>query len=91
MDEQWVVVECPRCGESLTTFTLGDSQAAVCESCEYVGIPADLRPESSGESESWADALERFLEREAADNDGTATDGTDGDGADVATDGADGG
>lgn len=62
-----VGVECPRCGDCVTTFRLGDSEAVVCESCEYTGIPADHRPEERGPAESWEDVLERYRADASAD------------------------
>lgn len=68
-------MECPRCGGSLTTFTLAGSRATVCESCEYVGVPADHRPEPHDESESWQEALERFHDGASDDAEDEAEDG----------------
>jgi hypothetical protein len=53
-------MRCPRCGGQLTIFRLGDSETMVCDSCEYVGIPADHRAEPAEEPESWEEALDRF-------------------------------
>lgn len=53
-------MECPRCEAPLTTYALEGARAVVCERCEYVGIPADLRPPGGDEEESWDDALDRF-------------------------------
>lgn len=53
-------MECPRCDVPLTTYALEGATAVVCERCEYVGVPADLRPPSAGEEESWDEALDRF-------------------------------
>lgn len=53
-------MECPRCEGPLTTYALEGARAVVCEDCEYVGVPADLRPAGEGEEESWDDALDRF-------------------------------
>jgi Zn ribbon nucleic-acid-binding protein len=53
--------DCPRCGDSLTAFTLAGVEALACEACGYVGVEAD----HSGDRtvvESWDDALRRFHE-----------------------------
>jgi|GEM_PF-1681503 len=58
-----VSTECPRCGSTLTTLSLGGAEAVSCEECGYVGVEAD----HSGEPhavETWAEALERFARRE---------------------------
>ncbi|WP_435064851.1 zf-TFIIB domain-containing protein [Halobaculum sp. EA56] len=53
-------MDCPRCGASLRTFRLSGSESVVCESCSYVGVSTDLRPESGTRPESWEEALDRF-------------------------------
>lgn len=57
-------MECPRCGSPVITYTLEGARAVVCESCEYVGVPADLRPPPADEDEAWEEALERFRNEE---------------------------
>lgn len=53
-------MDCPRCSGPLTEYTLGEARAVVCERCEYVGVPADLRPPAGVPEESWTVALDRF-------------------------------
>lgn len=53
-------MECPRCGSQLTTYQLEGARAIVCEQCEYVGVPADFRPPTEEEEESWEEVLARF-------------------------------
>lgn len=55
-------MDCPRCGGSLVTYALGEEQTAVCESCGYVGVPADHRTQGT-DPESWDEALRRFRRR----------------------------
>lgn len=51
---------CPRCPGSLTTYALGERESVVCEECGWVGIETTLEgEESSGPSESWAEAMDR--------------------------------
>jgi hypothetical protein len=64
-------MECPRCGEELTTFTLDGNRSVVCEACEYVGVPADHHVDR-GEGESWDEALERFHGEKSGDGEGEA-------------------
>ena len=52
-------MECPRCGGTLTRYTLGEREAAGCEECAYVGISVDHTAEH-GPPESWDDAIDRF-------------------------------
>lgn len=54
-------MDCPRCGGGLATYTLDGKEAAVCEGCGYLGVPADLRHEAV-QRETWTDALQRFHE-----------------------------
>jgi hypothetical protein len=56
-------MSCPRCGETLATFTVEatDGSADVCESCGFVGVAASHHSEADG-GESWAQARERFDE-----------------------------
>jgi Zn ribbon nucleic-acid-binding protein len=53
--------DCPRCGDSLTIFTLAGVEALTCETCGYVGVEADHSGEQTA-IESWEDALQRFHE-----------------------------
>lgn len=34
---------CQRCGDSLTTFQMGEQESVLCEGCGYVGVPARSR------------------------------------------------
>jgi uncharacterized paraquat-inducible protein A len=59
-------MECPRCDGPMESYTLEDTTAVVCPRCGYVGIPADHRSVTEP-SESWDDAIERFLTEEESD------------------------
>ena len=52
-------MECPRCGGTLTHYTLGEREAFGCQDCAYVGISVDHTAEH-GPPESWDDAIDRF-------------------------------
>lgn len=52
-------MECPRCGGEVAEYALDGREAIVCESCGYVGVPADHRGEPADE-ESWSEAIGRF-------------------------------
>ncbi len=60
--------ECPRCRSELVSYRLGGGEgvAVVCESCGFVGVPADHHGEVPS-SESWDAALVRF-ERAAGED-----------------------
>lgn len=51
-------MECPRCGNSLERYTLGDREAVTCGACGYAGIAVDHHGERRT-VESWAEALSR--------------------------------
>ncbi|MFB6095790.1 MAG: hypothetical protein ABEJ74_00185 [Haloferacaceae archaeon] len=68
-------MECPRCGGVLTTFTLGEARAVVCESCEYVGVPIDHQPPPGEEGESWDEVLERHRRRAKRSTENRSDDG----------------
>ncbi|ERH07117.1 MAG: hypothetical protein J07HN4v3_02754 [Halonotius sp. J07HN4] len=53
--------DCPRCGASLTTFSLAGVEALTCEACGYVGVEADHSGEPQA-VESWDEAFQRFHE-----------------------------
>jgi len=52
---------CPRCGGTLTTFTVDatDRSAEVCESCGFAGVPTSHRSDGD-ETESWEQVMARF-------------------------------
>ncbi|MFC6976107.1 zf-TFIIB domain-containing protein [Halomicroarcula sp. GCM10025709] len=52
-------MDCPRCGDPLESYRLGDSETAACGSCAYLGVPVDHKSEDR-KRESWDDALDRF-------------------------------
>jgi len=56
-----VPLDCPRCGGTLSTFSLSDATAVACDDCGYVGVEADHSGEPTF-AESWADAFARFQE-----------------------------
>lgn len=58
--------ECPRCGSSLSSYSLSDVQAYGCDSCGWVGVPVDHQSEPK-RLESWQDAIQRFQKKFAAD------------------------
>ncbi len=58
--------ECPRCGSSLSAYSLSDVEAYGCDSCGWVGVPVDHKSEPK-RLESWQDAIQRFQKRFAAD------------------------
>lgn len=61
-------MECPRCDGDLDAYTLGGREAVICRDCGYVGIDTDHHTEPTSE-ESWSDALDRFREGNAEDDD----------------------
>lgn len=52
-------MNCPRCGGSVVSYSLQESESYLCEGCGYVGITAEHDP-SKRHSESWDDVLDRF-------------------------------
>ncbi|WP_440990206.1 zf-TFIIB domain-containing protein [Haloarchaeobius baliensis] len=58
--------ECPRCGSSLSAYSLSDVEAYGCDSCGWVGVPVDHQSEPK-RLESWQDAIQRFQKKFAAD------------------------
>ncbi|MFC4405867.1 TFIIB-type zinc ribbon-containing protein [Haloarchaeobius iranensis] len=58
--------ECPRCGSSLSAYSLSDVEAYGCDSCGWVGVPVDHKSEPK-RLESWQDAIQRFQKKFAAD------------------------
>ncbi|MFC7076270.1 TFIIB-type zinc ribbon-containing protein [Haloarcula halophila] len=52
-------MDCPRCGDPLESYRLGDSETVACGNCSYLGVPVDHKSESR-RRESWDDALDRF-------------------------------
>ncbi|WP_256300442.1 zf-TFIIB domain-containing protein [Haloarchaeobius salinus] len=58
--------ECPRCGSSLSAYSLSDVEAYGCDSCGWVGVPVDHQSEPK-RLESWQDAIQRFQQKFAAD------------------------
>lgn len=52
-------MECPRCGDRLERYTLGDREAASCGNCGYVGVPVEHRGENR-RVESWEEAISRY-------------------------------
>jgi len=57
-------MDCPRCGEQLNHYSLGDSETWSCRSCSYSGITVEHRSDRP-ETESWAESFERFYEQTA--------------------------
>ena len=51
-------MDCPRCGNPLERYTLGDREAVTCGACGYAGISVDHRDERRT-VETWAQALSR--------------------------------
>jgi DNA-directed RNA polymerase subunit M/transcription elongation factor TFIIS len=51
-------MECPRCGNQLERYTLGDRTAITCDECGYAGISVDHHSELQT-AETWADAVSR--------------------------------
>jgi hypothetical protein len=62
-------MDCPRCGEDLTHYGLGDAETWSCDQCQYSGIPVEHRSDRAG-PESWAESLRRFY----GDQDGSSVD-----------------
>jgi hypothetical protein len=56
-------MDCPQCDAVLASYVLDGREAVVCESCGYVGIPADHRGDGPAVGESWDDALRRYHEQ----------------------------
>jgi hypothetical protein len=56
-------MRCPRCGGTLTTFSVGeaDRSAVVCDACGFADVSASHRPEEA-DRESWESAMARFEE-----------------------------
>jgi DNA-directed RNA polymerase subunit M/transcription elongation factor TFIIS len=54
-------MDCPRCDESLETYSMGDLVAVSCPTCGYSDVPASHESESAS-AESWATALSRFAQ-----------------------------
>lgn len=59
-------MDCPRCGTGLVVYRLGDRRALGCDACGYIGVKVDHHVERR-EDESWAEALERFENQHAQD------------------------
>lgn len=57
---------CPRCGSSLSSYSLSDVEAYGCDSCGWVGVPVDHQSEPE-RLETWQDAIQRFQKKFAAD------------------------
>jgi len=57
-------MDCPRCGEQLIHYSLGDSETWNCRNCAYSGITVEHRSDRP-ETESWAESFERFYEQTA--------------------------
>jgi len=57
-------MDCPRCGERLIHYSLGDSETWNCQSCSYSGITVEHRSDRP-ETESWAESFERFYQQNA--------------------------
>ena len=53
---------CDRCGGAMDTYELDGRDARSCRECGYVDVPVRHEPERRN-SESWDDAIERFLEQ----------------------------
>jgi len=58
---------CQRCGGSVETYELGGRDALVCRECGYLDTPVRHEPETTP-SESWPEAIERFMEKFASTN-----------------------
>lgn len=58
---------CPRCGGELTEFRLDGREARRCDSCGYVGVPADHHGTPTP-AETWAESLRRFRRRHGSDD-----------------------
>ncbi|WP_324757465.1 zf-TFIIB domain-containing protein [Haloarcula montana] len=56
-------MDCPRCGDPLESYRLGNSETTACGNCSYLGVPVDHKSESR-RRESWDDALDRFNDQE---------------------------
>jgi hypothetical protein len=56
-------MDCPQCGGGVASYVLDGREAVVCESCGYVGIPADHHGDGPTAGESWDDALRRYHEQ----------------------------
>ena len=52
-------MDCPRCGEDLIHYSLGDAETWSCERCRYSGIPVDHGSDGTA-PESWDECLRRF-------------------------------
>ena len=79
-------MECPRCGESMTHYQLGDSETWSCEGCQYSGVPVEHRSNKST-PESWDECLQRFYSEQddGAGADAAASEATTGSAASEAT------
>lgn len=59
-------MNCPRCGESLSVYRLGEAETASCEACAFVGIEVEHQRDQP-RTESWEDALTRFRRLHSGD------------------------
>ncbi|SNZ13337.1 hypothetical protein SAMN06269185_2125 [Natronoarchaeum philippinense] len=57
-------MDCPRCGERLIHYSLGDSETWSCRRCSYSGITVEHRSDRP-DPESWEESFRRFYEQRA--------------------------
>lgn len=56
--------DCPRCGTTLESISLGDRSAEFCNKCGFADLPVTHESEFE-DVETWSDAIKRFYDTNA--------------------------